>query len=97
MIGGYRMISEVFYKVIDNEVCDPKVTGEFYFYYNLIGNGDVFDQGYVDHETKHLSVRDKIIRELIDNGDIPKHPNINATTIFALSSIHNNAILVVNI
>lgn len=91
------MISEVFYKVIDHEICDPKDTANFYFYYNLIGNGDVFDQGYIDHETKHLSIRDKIIRELIDNGDIPRHPNISATTIFALSSINDNTILVIDV
>ncbi len=88
------MITEVLYKEIDPKVCDPIQVGEFYYYYNLLGMNNDIDHGYEDHERKQLNIRNSIIKEIIQNNETPSHPIVNST-ILGLSSLRDNAILVV--
>lgn len=87
-------ICEVYYKEIDPNICDPVETGEFYFFYNLLGVDDRFQEGYEQHEIKQLSIRNRVLRNTMDAHEIPRHPKVN-TTIFGLSSLKDSAILVV--
>lgn len=87
-------ISEVYYKEIGPEICDPVETGEFYFFYNLLGVDDRFQEGYEQHEIKQLDIRNQVLRSAIDAKEIARHPKVN-TTIFGLSSLKDSAVLVV--
>lgn len=88
------MISEVVYKEIDPKLCNPIETGEFYYYYNLLGMNNDIDRGYEDYEKKQLNIRNSIIKEMIQNNEIPRHPKID-TTIIGLSSLRDNVIIIV--
>ena len=88
------MITEVLYKEIESNVCDPIKVGEFYYYYNLLGMNDDIYCGYEDHERKQLNIRNNIIKEIIQNNETPRHP-IVSSTILGLSSLKDNVILIV--
>ena len=86
-------IKEVFYDEIDPSICSTTESGEFYFYYNLLGIDPIFQSGYEEHEMKQTKLRNRTIKHAIDNGDLPKHPNLRRT-IFGISSLKNKLVMV---
>ena len=51
-----RMISEIYYEEIDPQIASPMEMARFYYLYNLIGVSDIFEEAYIDHEIKQLSI-----------------------------------------
>ena len=89
-------ISEVLYKEIPETILTNEKAGEYYFHLNAIRLDPMFYEEYEKYEEEHIAVRNAIIRNAVCLEEIDKHPKMN-TTIFGISAINNNPIIVVEI
>lgn len=85
-------ISNVYYDEIDRDTCSMMTAGEFYYHYNLMGVHPMFIPEYEDYELSQITMRNKIIGDAMDRGDLVNHPKMN-TTIFGVSSLKNKAVI----
>lgn len=85
-------ISNVYYDEIDRDTYSMMTAGEFYYHYNLMGVHPMFIPEYEAYELSQITMRNKIIGDAMDRGDLVKHPKMN-TTIFGVSSIKNKAVI----
>lgn len=90
------MISEIYYEQIDPQIASPMEMARFYYLYNLIGVSDIFEEAYINHEIKQLSIRNNVIRTAMRAGRMPNHPKID-TTMLGISPLYNKSVLIVDV
>lgn len=84
-------ISEVFYSEM-NDLKEEEVV-DFYYHYNLIGESEVFHEGYIDYEERNVNIQNKILGEAYKNRIIPKHPKMNKVLI-SVSTMKNKPVII---
>lgn len=87
-------ISEVFYEVIDSTSYTLNNAAEFYYHYNLLNVDPKLSEDYEKYELNQLSVRNNIIGNAFNRGEITRHPKTD-TSILGISTLKNKPILVV--
>lgn len=87
-------ISKVYFRPITPEECSVEKAGEYYYMFNLLGAHEMFHDAYEKHEEEQLKLKNAIIKEALESGELPSHPKLN-TTLLGISSINDREILVV--
>lgn len=90
------MIKNVYYEEIDPSVVTPDQAAEFYFHYNMIQLHPDFIDDYESFETKQLEMKNKIISNAIDRGDLSKQIRVDHSMI-AISPIKNKVVMIVKL
>lgn len=86
-------INSVYYEEIDPKLCTVKDAGEFYFHFNLVGQHEIFQEGYERYEQSQIALRNKVLGDAMRRGDMQTHPKVHSTA-FAISSLRSKAIIV---
>lgn len=86
-------ITDVYYEEIDRDKCSMMDAGEFYYHYNFMSLDPMFVPDYESYEMKQVAIRNRIIGDAIQQGELLRHPKINST-IFGVSALKNKAVLV---
>jgi len=89
-------ISEIYYEEIGTDRIDINTAGEFYYYMNLLGVHDMFNDDYEKYETNQINLRNNIIGEAIRCGKLTKDIRADKS-IMAISSLNNKVALVVEV
>lgn len=86
-------ITNVFYDVVSEDKCTLEEAGSYYFFYNMMGISDDITSKYEAYEEKQIDLRNRILGNAFNRGEIPRHPKVD-TTIFGISSLKNMPIIV---
>jgi len=83
-------IVEVYYEETDANV---RESGEFYYYFNLIGMSESFNAKYEQHESDQIAIRNKTVAAAMDREELPNRLKIQHS-ILAISSLKNKIALI---
>lgn len=89
-------ITEVFYTEIDPELCSVTEAAKYHYHFNLLKYHEMFQNEYIEYESNHIKMRNKLIGDAVKSGEIKSSPKVY-TTIFGISAHKNRAVLITEI
>ncbi|MCM1439776.1 MAG: hypothetical protein NC131_11345 [Roseburia sp.] len=89
-------IKKIYYSKIPESEITPGAMSDYYYLANMSGVHADIREEFVDHETRSVQLRNRLLGEAIRNANCPKSIDLNSSTL-GISSIQNAVILMADI